>query len=111
MTELMEQSRTTQGITQAMGVYNVLRQGQCLIIPCQPLVRIAKIPQGPGGMAAADHASVLPIEERLGAVLLVIVERHPLCKVCMRKGCLSQEEQCRPQGTVCRTKCGSLAYL
>ena len=50
----------------------------------------------------AYHASVLPVEERSGAVLLGVIERHTLCKVRVRRGCRSQVEQRRPPGTVRR---------
>src|SRR5947208_2885373 len=65
-TKLIEPRRKTQGIAEAKGMRRVLRQGHRLIVPCQPLVRIAKRPQRMGGMAAAHHACVLPIEERRG---------------------------------------------
>ena len=42
---LMECRRNAQGITQAMGVCTLLRQGQRLLAPRQPLVRIAQVPQ------------------------------------------------------------------
>src|SRR5438445_65876 len=58
--ELMDHGSNAQGKTEAKGVCNLLRQGQRLIVPCQPLVRIAKVPQRPGGMAAAHHTRVLP---------------------------------------------------
>src|SRR5215471_20782774 len=80
-TQLMEQGSSRQGVAQAMRVGNVLRQGQRLLVLCQPLVRRAQVPQCPGSMAAADHASVLPREECMGAVLLGIVEGYALYKV------------------------------
>ncbi len=51
-------------------------------------------------MTAANHASVLPIAERRGTVLLGVVERDPLLQVRVRRGYRSQDEQRRPQGTV-----------
>jgi hypothetical protein len=108
----MEDSSMTQSITQAKGMRTLLRQGHRLVVPRQPLVRIAKPPQRPGGTAEANHASVLPIEERRGAVLLGVVERHTLRKVCVCKGWRSQVEQRRPQGTVrCHEHCGVLGLL
>ena len=82
----MEHGSTAQGKTQAKGVRTLLRQGHRLVAPRQPLVRIAQEPQRPGGIAVANHTSVLPIEERRGAVLLGIVERYTLCKVRVRCG-------------------------
>ena len=68
------------------GCATLLRQGHRLVAPRQPLVRIAQVPQRPRGKAVANHASVLPIEERRGAVLLGIVERDTLRKVRVRRG-------------------------
>src|SRR2546427_9945095 len=48
---LMEQRRKAQGKTQTKGVRNLLRQRHRLLVSHQPLVRIAKIPQRPGGKA------------------------------------------------------------
>jgi hypothetical protein len=45
-------------------------------------------------------------------VLLGIVECHPLCQVCESRASCPQEEQCRPQGTVCHQKhCRVLGLL
>src|SRR5207237_1899998 len=38
--KLMENSRTTQGKTQAKRVCNLMRPGHCLVVPCSPLLRI-----------------------------------------------------------------------
>src|SRR5262245_25234314 len=46
-TELMEHSRTHQGITQAEGMRNLLRQRHRRVVPRQCLVRIAQTPQCP----------------------------------------------------------------
>src|SRR5262249_10368742 len=42
--ELMGHHCTTQGMSQAIGVGNLLRQRHCLLAPCQSLVRIAQHP-------------------------------------------------------------------
>src|SRR3989442_11505897 len=94
--ELMKHGSKAQAITKTIGVYNVLRQGHRLIVPCQSLVRIAKGPQRRGSKVMARHASVLPIEERLGAVLLGIIERYALCHMRARRGYRAQVEQRRP---------------
>src|SRR5262249_39969752 len=94
-TELMEPGSKVQDITQAIGVDNLLRQCQRLIVPCQSLVRRAKVQQRPGGMAAAHHARVLSVEERSSAVLLGIIERQSLCQMRVCRGCRAQEEQRR----------------
>src|SRR5439155_24835009 len=84
--QLMEPGSKAQGETQAKRVGTLLRQGHCLVVPCQPLVRIAQIPQRPGSQAMAHHASILPIEERRSSVLLGVVEGYPLCTVCLCRG-------------------------
>src|SRR5262249_47029662 len=78
---LMEYRRTTQGKSQAKGMSNLLCQGHRLLALCQPLVRIAEVPQRPGRVAVTNHTSVVPIAERRGAVLRGVVERHTLRKV------------------------------
>ena len=107
----MEHGSKVQGKTQAKGVRTLLRQGHRFLAPRQPLVRIAQVPQRPGGKAVAHHPSVLPIEERRGTVLLGIVERYPLGKVRVRSGYRAQVEQRRPQGTVRRHQHGSVLDL
>src|SRR5262249_7771372 len=77
--ELMEHSRSTQGKTQAEGVCTLLRQRHCFLAPHQPLVRITQVPQRPGVLNRAYHASILPIEKRVGAVLIGVVEGYTLC--------------------------------
>src|SRR6266705_2720132 len=84
--QLMEPGSKAQGEAQAKRVGTLLRQGHCLVVPCQPLVRIAQIPQRPGSQAMAHHASILPIEERRSSVLLGVVEGYPLCTVCLCTG-------------------------
>src|SRR5215475_2859270 len=46
--ELMEHGRKDQSITQAKRVGNLLREGDRLLAPRQPLLRIAQYPQRPG---------------------------------------------------------------
>ena len=72
--------------------HNLLRQGHRLVAPRQPLVRVAKIPQCPSAKDTANHASIAPVEEGRGAVLLGIVEGYTLCKVRVRSSWLSHEE-------------------
>src|SRR5215813_3123632 len=88
--ELMEHGSKVQGKTQAEGGCTLLRQGHCLVALCQPLVRIPKIPQRPHGVDVANHASILPIEERRGTVLRGVVQGYPLRKVGVRSGYRSQ---------------------
>src|SRR5215467_13132082 len=46
-----------------------------------------------------------------GAMLRGVVERHPLGKMCVRRGCRSQAEQRCPQGTVRCYEHGSVPDL
>src|SRR4029453_4134226 len=84
--ELMEPGSNAPGIRQAKGVRTLLRQGHRLVVPCQPLVRIAKTPQRAGTNAMAKHTRVLPIEDRRGVMLLGVIERYPLRQVRVRRG-------------------------
>src|SRR5262249_43616551 len=95
---------TDQGKTEAKGMRKLLCQSQRFVHLCPPLVRIAQVPQRPGGMAVADHASVFPKEECWGVVLLGIVERDTLCKMRVCGGHRPQDEQRSPQGTMRRPK-------
>src|SRR5689334_23000552 len=89
----MEYSSGAEGISQAMGVRTLLRQGHRLVASRQSLVRIAKEPQRPGAHTVALHTSVFPKEGRVGTVLLGVVERSALCKVRVRSGDRAQPEQ------------------
>jgi len=86
----------TQGKTQAEGVCALLRQSHRFLVPRQPLIRIAKNAQRPRSKTLAHHASVLAIEEGRGTVLLEIVERYPLRKVCLCRGDRAHPEYRRP---------------
>src|SRR5262249_324507 len=79
--QLMEHSSKAQGTTEAKGMGTLLRQRQRFVASCQPLVRIAKQPQRQSSSAMAHHPSVFAVEKRRGAVLLGIVERHPMRKM------------------------------
>src|SRR4029434_8134543 len=57
------------------------------------LVRIAKQPQGPGGIGEAHHSGISPIEESEGAMLLRVVKRYPLLQVGASSGELAEPEQ------------------
>src|SRR5262247_2530309 len=67
--ELMDDGSMTQGITQTEGVCTLLRHGYCLVVPHQPLLRIAKNAQRTRSYALAHHPSVLAIAKRISAVL------------------------------------------
>src|SRR5215831_3056979 len=101
----------TQGITQTEGVRALLRQCHRLLTLRQPLVRIAKNAQRTSRKALAHHASVLPMQERRGAVLLGIIERYTLRKMGVRLGCHAQIIQCRPQSAVRRYQHGGVLAL
>ena len=51
---------------------NLLRQGHRLLVSRQSLIRIAKMPQRPRVKGTTSHTSVVPMEERVDTVLLVI---------------------------------------
>src|SRR5215510_3259889 len=107
----MKHRRKEQSESQAKGMRHLLCQGHCLAAPCQPLIRIPQMPQRPGVMTPAYHASIRPIEKRVGAVLLAIVEGYALGQVRVRSGKRSQVVQGRSQGTMCRDKHGSVLHL
>src|SRR5262245_51001655 len=97
----MHYSSSHQGKTQAQVVRTLLRQDYGFLTPRQPLVRVAKIPQRPRVPNVAQHARILPIEERRGTMLLGVIECHALRQVRVRCGWRSQPEQCPPQGIPC----------
>ena len=109
--ELMEHRSSTQGNTQAKGVHNLLRQSYRFVAPRQPLVRIAQEPQRPSDMAATHHASILPIEERRGTVLLGSYRAIPCIKCVCAAAVRSQAEQRPPQGTMRRHEHGRVLGL
>src|SRR6516165_5342142 len=59
--EGMEHGSSAQDITQAIGVRHLLRQSHRFLVPCESLVRIAKMPQRTRSKALAYHPSVLAI--------------------------------------------------
>src|SRR5262249_37529094 len=89
-TEVMDDGSTAQGMPEAIGVRQLLRQRHRLLALRQPLGRRAQTPQCLGGKAMANHASVFPIEERRGAMVLGVVEGYALCKVRVCRGDRSQ---------------------
>src|SRR5262249_32395535 len=91
-TELMEHGSKAQGETQGKRIRTLLRQGHCLVVPCQPLVRIAQQPQRQGVMTRADHPSVLAIEKCIDTVLLGVVACQTLRKMRVRRGPSSQHQ-------------------
>src|SRR5262249_7501515 len=72
--ELMDHGSKVQGEAQAKRVGTLPRQGHRLVIPCQPLLRIAQMPQRPGVMTRADYTSIFAIAEGRDTVLLGVVE-------------------------------------
>jgi hypothetical protein len=79
----MEHGSETQGKTPVIRVCYLLCQSHRFLAPRQRLVRIAKEPQQPHVVAAAQYAIVVP-EERRAVVVLGIVERDTLGKMRMR---------------------------
>src|SRR5262249_38840360 len=90
--EQMEHRSRIQGTPQAIGVCNLLRQNYRFLAPRQRLVRITQVPQHTSSKAMAHHPSVLAIEKRIGAVLLGVVERYTLRKMCVRICCRAHPE-------------------
>ena len=88
----MEHGSMTQDKTQAEGVRHVLREDHRLLAPRQPLVRRTQVPQRIGGKDVANHAYVLPVEERLSTVLLGIIQGDTLREVSACSGWLSHVE-------------------
>jgi hypothetical protein len=101
---LMEHGRFTQREIQAKRVGELLCQGHGFLDACPRLVRIAQVPQRRGGIAAAQHPGILPMEEHRGAVLLGIVESYALGKMRVRRGDRAQLEARRPHVTMRRHK-------
>src|SRR5713101_8795142 len=96
-TELTEPRSIVQGPSQAERVRQLLSQGERLVAPLQGLLRIAKHPQGPSHIGQASHPRIL---HGTGAVLLGVVEGHPLLQVLPGRGKLSKMEQGTPQRLV-----------
>src|SRR5262249_23681251 len=91
--ELMEYGSFAQSETQAQRVCDLVRQGHGSLAPCLPLVRIAKIPQRPGGTAETYHANVLHEEGRSSTMLGCVIQSERLRKMGVRRGDRSPHEQ------------------
>ena len=98
--ELMDHGREVQGVREAEGVSQLLGLGQRVVDAFQGLVGIAKQPPGPGEIDQAAYPGVITVAERMGAVLLRVVERDALLEVRSGRGQFSQPEQCLPKGVV-----------
>ena len=81
---------------QAKRVGELLCQGHGFLDACPRLVRIAQVPQRRGGIAAAQHPGILPMEEHRGTVLLGLIEGDALGKMRVRRGDRSLLEYRRP---------------
>src|SRR5215470_3584592 len=79
--ELMEPGSTGQGKDQAKRVCHLLRKGHRFVNLCPPLGWIPQKPQRRGSNVTTRHASILPIEERRGAMLLGVVKSDSLCRM------------------------------
>ena len=55
--ELMERGRIVERKSEALGVRLRLGQGECLVAPCDGLIRIPKQPQRPGRMGESIDSS------------------------------------------------------
>src|SRR5262249_30760142 len=78
---------------EAKGVRQLLGEGEGFVDSPQGLVRIAEIPQRPGSKGEAVHPGVIAIQKGVGAMLLGMVERHPLLQVCTGTSELAQPYQ------------------
>src|SRR5262249_50000067 len=96
-TGVMQHGRIVEGSRQAEGVRQVLGQGDRLVAPCEGLVWIAELPEGPGAIGEAPHPQVHAIAEGQMMVLLAIIERYPLLQVRSTRGQLSKVVFCSPQ--------------
>ena len=90
--ELMEPGSKVQGISQTKGVRQLLGQGECLLASLQGLVRIAKIPQGPGHIDKQITPGSCPCREARERCLLRVIEGNPLLQVLSGRGKLSEAE-------------------
>jgi hypothetical protein len=77
-TELVDCDSNAQGQSQAKRVRQLVGQGENLANPPKGLVWVAKKPEGLSHPREATHASIIPVEEGMGAMLLGIVESNPL---------------------------------
>src|SRR6516162_5671366 len=100
--ELMEYCCHAQGIGEAQGVCQLLRQQHCVLAPCQRLVRIAQMPQRLRVMTPAHHTRVLAIEAHRGAMVRGVVEGDPLCQMRVSSGGHAPVKPGRPHRTVRR---------
>jgi len=89
-----------QSKSQAERVSKFLSQGQRFMDALQGLVWIAEHPYGHGRKASARYAGVLSVHKGMGAVLLRIIEGHPLLKVRSSWSHLSKPEHGLPQHPV-----------
>src|SRR5262249_36147380 len=94
--ELMEYGSFAQSETQAQRVCDLVRQGHGCLAPGQRLVRIAQIPQRPGGTAETYHANVLHEEGRSRTMVGGVVQSERLRKMGVRCGDRSPHKQCVP---------------
>src|SRR5262252_10733244 len=88
---IVESSRQTERVRQLLGE----RDG--LVAPCEGLVRIAEMPEGPGDIGEAPHPEIRAIAKGQMVVLLALIERQPLLQMRSTRDQLSKVVFCSPQ--------------
>src|SRR4030095_4255917 len=91
----MDCSTTSQSITEAIGMRQLVGQSQRVVASLLGLVWIAQKPQGNGRMGEAGHLWVM--QDKSGAPLLGIVENNPFFQVLSGQSKLSKVAQGIPQ--------------
>src|SRR5215471_2985367 len=96
----MLEGRIHEGRGLAKAVRQLLRQAQPLLQALAGLLWIPQRPQDEGRIAAADYPGVQPVEDRMGAVLLRVVEGAGLLQMRVGSRERSLQERGEPQGRV-----------
>src|SRR5215813_8477471 len=98
--EALYDRREAVGEGKVVGVSELLGQSERLVAPLECLRRIATHPQREGHIGEATHFGVLPIEHRMGVVLLGIIEGMALLQVLLSLRKLSPMPEGRTQRLV-----------
>src|SRR4029450_4657382 len=98
--QLMEPGSKDEGNDEAIGVRQLLGEGERVVDSPQGLVWIAEIPQWQRHKGETVHSGVICIQKGVGAMLLGMVERYALLQVCTGASELSQPYQGIPHHPV-----------
>ncbi len=93
----MKPPSKAQGKRQTKRVGNVLGDAKRLVAALHGLLWVAKHPQDNRGKTQTAHARVLSVEQRMGAVLLTVVERYTLFQMGTGSDKLAKPVQCIAQ--------------